>query len=125
MALSDFFRINLPYGIHRNSNNEWSAFNREYMPLGWNEINTIDTTGITESGTDKPIYTKYSKLTEKKLLEIAGSADMVNYDSEGKIYRVFLYDDGSVPSRKNPSKKDWDNYFEKIKMLSGLIATNK
>lgn len=106
MALSDFFRINLPYGIHRNSNNEWTAFNREYVPLGWNEIINMDSTGITEDGTEKPIYTKYSKLTEKKLLEIAGSDNMVNYDKDGKIFRVFLYDDGTVPSRKNHSKKD-------------------
>lgn len=122
MALSDFFRINLPYGIHRNSNNEWTAFNREYMPLGWNKIINMDSTSITEGETEKPIYAKYSKLTDKKLQEIAGSENMIDYDSDGKIFRIYLYDDGSVPSRKNPSKKDWDNYFEKIKMLSGFMA---
>lgn len=37
MALTDFFRINLPYGIVRDSKGRWSAFNREYLPLGWNE----------------------------------------------------------------------------------------
>lgn len=37
MPLSDFFRINLPYGIKRNSKNEWFAFNREYVPIGWNK----------------------------------------------------------------------------------------
>jgi hypothetical protein len=36
MALTDFFRINLPYGIQKNDVGEWSAFNREYKPLGWN-----------------------------------------------------------------------------------------
>ena len=34
MALSNFFKINLPYGIKRNENGQWTAFNREYKPLG-------------------------------------------------------------------------------------------
>jgi hypothetical protein len=36
MPLTDFFRINLPYGLKRNDNDEWFCFNREYVPLGWN-----------------------------------------------------------------------------------------
>ena len=36
MGLFDFFRVNLPYGLKKNSKKEWIAFNREYMPLGWN-----------------------------------------------------------------------------------------
>ncbi len=35
MALSDFFRINLPYGMMRNESGEWFVFNREYAPLGF------------------------------------------------------------------------------------------
>ena len=31
MALTDFFRINLPYGIRKNDKGEWVAFNREYQ----------------------------------------------------------------------------------------------
>ena len=34
--LSDFFRINFPYGLMRNENGEWTAFNRDYLPLGHN-----------------------------------------------------------------------------------------
>ncbi len=41
--LSDFFRINLPYGISRTDDNEWFAFNREYLPLGWNDSDKKDT----------------------------------------------------------------------------------
>jgi len=36
MALGDFFRINMPYGMRRNDKGEWFVFNREYKPLGWN-----------------------------------------------------------------------------------------
>lgn len=36
--LNDFFRINLPYGIAQNNKGEWMAFNREYRPIGFNEL---------------------------------------------------------------------------------------
>lgn len=29
--LNNFFRINLPYGIAKNDNDEWMTFNCEYM----------------------------------------------------------------------------------------------
>jgi hypothetical protein len=29
MSLTDFFRINLPYGMNKNENGEWICFNRE------------------------------------------------------------------------------------------------
>jgi hypothetical protein len=123
MALSDFFRINLPYGIKRNSNNEWVAFNREYKPLGWtdsfNDNFSLDSDDVNP---DYPIYTKYKAITEKKLIEIAGSEGKLHYDKEGKIDRVYLYGDGNVPSRNTQTKKDWDDYFDKIKKLSRLIA---
>lgn len=38
MALTDFIRINLPYGIERNEKGEWTAFNRPASnPEYWNE----------------------------------------------------------------------------------------
>jgi len=58
MSLTDFFRINLPYGIHRNKNNEWSAFNREYLPLGWNNNEQGKSIMIESSFKDFPIHTK-------------------------------------------------------------------
>lgn len=33
MALDDFFRINMPYGMQRNGDGEWFVFNREYKPF--------------------------------------------------------------------------------------------
>ena len=67
--LTNFFRINLPYGIAQNENDEWMAFNREYMPLGFNNQEFKEHVG--SSYMDKPIYTKYNGLTEKFLTEIA------------------------------------------------------
>ena len=34
MALNNFFKINFPYGIMKNKDNEWACFNREDKPLG-------------------------------------------------------------------------------------------
>ena len=66
MALTDFFRINLPYGIVRDSKGRWSAFNREYLPLGWNERedSPVDINSDNAFG-NIPIHTEYEKVTEK------------------------------------------------------------
>lgn len=73
--INDFFRINLPYGIKKNENNEWTAFNREYLPLGFNDIHYKQKLDF-----EVPIYTKYYGLTERFLLEIANN-------SEGSVIR--------------------------------------
>ena len=88
MALTDFFRINLPYGIVRDSKGRWSAFNREYLPLGWNERedSPVDINSDNAFG-NIPIHTEYEKVTEKKLFEIAGDEKFVERDTDGKINR--------------------------------------
>lgn len=115
--LSDFFRINLPYGICKNANGEWFAFNREYMPIGWNS-----TAHMQSKGSDDcyaiPIYTRYYGLSEKKLLSIAGTdVSALQRNEAGEIEKVFLYNDRTNP--KN-SSECWNEYFDKIKLLSGL-----
>lgn len=116
MALTDFFRINLPYGIVRDSKGRWFAFNREYLPLGWNERENppvdINSDGCFEN---IPIHTEYKGITEKKLFEIAGSEDSVRRDVTGKINRIYLYDDRTNPQSSN---EYWNVYFSKIKLLS-------
>lgn len=117
--LSDFFRINLPYGIARNDNDEWMAFNREYLPLGYNNTNSKGMPG--HDYLEMPIYTKYKGISEKKLLLLADKDSSLQRDENGKICRLFLYDDGTNPmnqSRKN--KALWMKYFKKIETLSEL-----
>jgi hypothetical protein len=116
MSLSTFFAINLPYGIKRNENNEWFAFNRDYIPIGWNSVNN-PSIHSDDAFTNNPIYTKYKALTETKLLKIAGSEKYVKRDDVGKINMVYLYDDGSNPTYP---KGSWKEYFDKIKELSNL-----
>src|SRR6478752_2228555 len=122
--LNNFFRINLPYGIACNDKDEWMAFNREYMPLGYNDEEFKGSPGQTFLGL--PIYTKYEKLSPKLLLELAESEDHIGRDQSGKIVKIFLYDDGSNPTNtyNNNTGKLWDKYFEKLKKLGKLKIKN-
>ncbi len=68
--LSDFFRINLPYGLERNANGEWMAFNREYLPLGFNTKDLRSDFFPEKEVEDSPYYTRYKGLTERVLLSL-------------------------------------------------------
>lgn len=117
--LNDFFRINLPYGIARNENGGWMVFNREYMPLGYNNVEHKGNPGL--SFLDIPIYTRYKRLTEKLLIELAYGEHGVMRNEKNEIVKVFLYNDGTNPQNQSTDKKIlWDNYFEKLKKLSKL-----
>lgn len=117
--LSDFFRINCPYGIARNENGEWMAFNREYLPLGYNDINLKGSPG--KSYLDLPVYTKYQAVSKKLLLELADDDSSIHRDENGNVTTVFLYDDGTNPMNLLDKKKDlWKKYFHKLEKLAEL-----
>lgn len=115
MALTDFFRINLPYGIKRNDKDEWFAFNREYVPLGWNNTTNHESIYKENAYGQMPVYTKYKGLTEKKILQIIKDPTAIHREEDGSISRVFFYNDGTNP-QNNP--KHWNDYFEIIKKFS-------
>ena len=126
--LSDFFRINLPYGISRTKDDEWFAFNREYLPLGWNDWDKKATFHLEEKNENMSIYTKYKGLTEKLLKELVDSIESdIKYDENGKIQTIYLYKDGSNPMNQDSmNNKYWKIYFDKLKKLSKLsIKTEK
>lgn len=116
--LNNFFKINLPYGIMKNDNDEWTAFNREYQPLGVNEsdFNSLH----PELLNNLPIRTKYKGLTEKKLISLAYAENGIHRNDKGEIWRIYFYNDKLNPTAKNAQKDLWDNYFEKIKEISKL-----
>lgn len=117
--LSDFFRINLPYGFSQNTNKEWMAFNREYLPLGFNDMSMK---GSPETSyLNLPVYTKYKRISEKLLIELAGEESSVQRNDNGEIIRIFLYNDTTNPMNQSTEKKElWDKYFEKLKKISKL-----
>lgn len=105
MALTDFIRINLPYGIEKNEKGEWTAFNREYQPLSSNNY-----TG----GSGEFIYTKYLTVSEKLLLKVAKESNFERNDKK-EIIKIWLYNDSTNPA-SNP--EHWNEYTEKLKLLS-------
>lgn len=119
--LSDFFRINMPYGIARNDNGEWLAFNREYLPIGFNSSNYKDNFHINDTS-NFPIHTSYKGLTEKKLLSLAGDdASAIKRNDDNEIITVFFYSDGTNPVNQSSDDRElWKQYFDKLKVLSVL-----
>ncbi|MCM4153579.1 hypothetical protein DHD05_18455 [Arenibacter sp. N53] len=112
MALSNFFKINLPYGIKRNDKGHWTAFNREYKPLGENDL-------FKHIPEEDFIYTNYGTLSDKLLMELADGPTSVHMDDNNVITKVFFYDDATNPSNHLEYEATlWDKYFEKLRILS-------
>lgn len=122
MALSDFFRINLPYGMIKNSKNEWFVFNREYVPLGWNA--TTKNTSIFDENAfaNFPLYTKFKGLTENAILKIISDPARIQRNDKGEIVIVFFYGDQTNP---HSDQTYWNDYFNILKALSKFEKVNK
>lgn len=116
MALSDFLRINLPYGMKKNEAGEWLVFNREYLPLGWNSNERSEDISQNDAFAKFPIYTKFEGLTDNYISELIGKEKSLKRDSNGKINMVFFYDGGSNPYNEGKSER----YFNILLSLMEL-----
>ena len=117
--LTDFLKINLPYGLTRNDDGEWMAFNKNYCPIGYNKDDKkIDN---WKHLSDIPLFTKYKGLTNKFIIELIGEDGSINYDDDGNVCEFNLYNDSSNPMNESGRFNElWDRYFEKLKKLSKL-----
>ena len=111
MALTDFFRINMPYGMQRNTKGEWMFFNREYTSLG----NYISDT-IAE---DSSYYCKYVGITDSFLESLAEKDSIVRND-KGEVVRIWFYNDRTTPSHTTVDDELWNSYMNKLKKLCNL-----
>jgi hypothetical protein len=135
MALNNFLKIYLPYGVTIHKDNTITVFNREYMPLGYNEIRqNCEINGYNRGGafleTKLPIRSKLKK--SPKITNHDEFWEEIAHDGkvhvDGDLRRVFLYNDGSVPSNFDLSSEGpiglniyyWDEYFRRIKKLAVL-----
>jgi hypothetical protein len=110
MALGDFFRINMPYGIQRKGKTLWACFNREYSPLGFS---FVDHNGFLPAH-----YAEYFSMHEPFLLSIAeGGEKGLSRNDYGDIMRVWFYNDATNPMNSR-DKSSWNAYFEKLQKLS-------
>lgn len=122
MDLTDFFRINFPYGLRKNSTGQWFAFNREYAPLGWNSSSGAKSIFEDNPYPGYPVYTKYQGLTENAILKIITDPDAVQRNKAGEIDSVFFYNDRTNPQS---SPQYWTDYFNIIKAFSKFEISAK
>lgn len=114
--LSNFFSINLPYGIAKNEKGEWMAFNRDFMPLGVNDYANRHTYYL-HTTMRPPIHTAYENLTEDVLFSLADNREDLVRRSEGQVIRVLFYDGLTTPLAGH---EKWDSYIKKLEILSKL-----
>lgn len=123
MGLTNFFRINLPYGIKKNSDNTWFAFNREYVPLGWNTKENAESVGTVITPYQLyPIHTKYKGLTDAVILKFFKNKELIHFNDNGEISTIFFYNDSLNPTNEGG---DWNAYFEIIKSFASYEVSTK
>ena len=111
MSLSNFFQVNLPYGMYINEEGAAMVFNREYRPIGINALSFQD-----HEKSDLPVYTHYKGLTEKLLLQIADGGRVERYQN-GRIKMIWFYHGTTHPTLDDGH---WNIYVKKVKLLSKL-----
>lgn len=119
MPLTDFFRINLPYGVSKNIEGKWVAFNREYLPIGF--TNNKNGKDLDSSYLNLPLGVEYKGLTETFISKLVNDPKYIKKNESGEIERFFLYDDTTNPFSSKRSKVLLDIYFNKLESLSSLV----
>jgi hypothetical protein len=119
MALKDFFSINMPYGMQKNENGEWFVFNREYVPLGFNDSMVSSNYSSTQLFDLLPVYTSFKSMGDVKLETLVGDTKLIHRRADGSVFKVFFYNDSTDPVA---SPVYWQRYFKIIKALSSCQA---
>ena len=110
--MTDFFRINLPYGMMRNDKGEWCFFNREYTYLGCKEKLSIKE--------NSPFFCSYEGITEELLVDLAIDSTSISRNEKNEIVRIWFYDDATNPSEFKLDAKLWEKYQSKLEKLCSL-----
>ena len=114
MALTNFFNINLPYGMRKIENNTREVYNREYQILWWNQ---------NDWGHDYPIelQTEYARFTDKFIEKHIPSRQIHRNEKTWEIISLFFYDDWTNPWS---DIKHWDKYSKILKQFSKIQRKN-
>jgi len=105
MPLGDFRSVFMPYCIMKQPDGRYAVLNREYKPVG---IYTRDFV-IYE---DHPVLVKFKGLTKTK-------AAKISFDGSESVDRIYLYNDGCVPTH---TKKDMQAYLARLELLAKLAV---
>jgi len=84
VSLNDFRSIHLPYCLDQQSDGSYVILNREYKPIGFASKDFV------EYG-KYPVCVKFKGLT-------ANLAAKVSYSKSKDLDRIYLYNDGCVPT---------------------------
>lgn len=107
---TEFFRINLPYGIEKTAKGTWRCFNRDYSPLGFSREECVFGEHVSRG-------LKFNDLPYVFLFSLADqhSFPSVVKNDSGEPVRIFFYSDNSNPAE---FPEFWEEYSQKLKALA-------
>lgn len=100
---TDFRSVFFPYCIEKLKDGTWVVLNRQYKPVGFN-------TGSYVHYEDFPVSAKLTGIGP-------GVCRKLSYTGKAEGSRIYLYNDGCVPTR---SKENMNAYLEKLSVLAKL-----
>jgi len=103
---TDFRAVYFPYCIVKQQDGTWVVLNRQYKPVGFNTSDFI-------SYEDYPVSVRLQGIGPAKANKLA-------YSGKAEGDRIYLYNDGCVPTH---SKANMDSYLEKLRILAKLSLT--
>ncbi|MDZ8188995.1 MAG: hypothetical protein RMX96_29595 [Nostoc sp. ChiSLP02] len=103
MALNDFRSVFLPYCLEKQSDGRYVVLNREYKPVGFKTTEHIE-------------YQDYPICVELKGIGSATVAKL-SYNGDSNTDRIYLYNDGCVPTESAEYMK---NYLKRLEILAKL-----
>lgn len=105
---TDFREVYFPYCIEKQADGTWVVLNRQYKPVGFNTSEFIHYKEFPVSSKLKGI----GQVIMKKL----------SYSGEVEGDRVYLYNDGCVPTQ---SAANMNSYLKKLAILAKLGIERK
>jgi hypothetical protein len=105
---TDFLAVFFPYCIEKQRDDSWVVLNRQYKPVGFNTSEYIS-------------YEKFPVFAKLKGIGLT-VAKKLSYSGEVSGDRIYLYNDGCVPSH---SKENITAYLEKLAILAKLDLTRE
>lgn len=97
----------MPYCLIRQDDGSYVITNRRYKPVGMTSTDHVDYDA-------HPVRVKFKRFT-------AATARKLDCKGRDDVSRVYLYNDGCVPTN---SQADWDAYSARLQALAKLQVTH-
>jgi hypothetical protein len=103
--MSDFRAIFLPYCLDKQPDGRYVVLNRKYKPVGFLTKEHIEYP-------DYPICVKFKGLGEI-------TAAKISFNGDSNMDRIYLYDDGCIPTNSSEYMAD---YLRRLEILAKLAV---